>query len=57
MGKSQGKRVPHIGQKGGSKREHGENRVDSTVKKGRLLGDAGGQPKRTSLEVGENMNG
>ena len=33
MGESQGERRPHFGERGGSEREHGEERMDSTVKK------------------------
>ena len=32
-----------------SEREHGEGRVDSTVKEGRFQGGLGGQAKRASL--------
>ena len=35
MGESQGERVPHLGER---EREHGEERVDSPVKDGRLQG-------------------
>ena len=37
----------------GSVREHGEERVDSTVKEGRFQGRKGGQAKRASLEEAE----
>ena len=41
-------------ERGGSEREHGEKRVDSTVKKG----GKGGQARRASLgEVEESMSG
>ena len=33
----------------GSEREHGKERVDSTVKEGRFQGGKGGQAKRASL--------
>ena len=37
LGESQGKRKPHLGEKeGGSERDHGEERMDSIVKKGRF---------------------
>ena len=38
------------GERGGSEREHGEERVDSTVKEGRFQGGQGGQARRASLE-------
>ena len=41
---------PHLGERGGSEREHGEERVDSTVKEGRFQGGQGGQASRASLE-------
>ena len=37
-GENQGGREPHLGKRGGSKREHGEESVDSTVKEGRFQG-------------------
>ena len=37
-------------EKGGSEREHGVERVDSTVKEGRFQGGKGGQARRASLE-------
>ena len=56
MGESQGEREPHLG-----KRERigaGEERMDSTVKKGRFQESEGGQAKRASLgEVEGNMSG
>ena len=45
-GESQGGREPHLGERGGSEREHGVERVDSTVKEGRFQGGQG----RASLE-------
>ena len=43
-------------ERGASEREHGEERVGSTVKEGRFHGGEGGQAKKTSLrEVGESM--
>ena len=43
---------------GGSEREHGEERVDSTVKEGRFQGGQGGQAGRASLEqVEQSMSG
>ena len=48
---SQGGREPHLGEKeGGSEREHGVDRVDSTVNESRLQGGKGGQARRASLE-------
>ena len=45
-------------ERGGSVREHGEERVDSTVNEGRFQGGKGGQARRASLEqVEESMNG
>ena len=42
----------------GSKREHGEERADSTVKKGRFQEGEGGQARRASLrEVEGSMSG
>ena len=41
---------PILAREGGSEREHGEERVDSTVNEGRFQGGKGGQAKRTSLE-------
>ena len=43
---------------GGSEREHGVERVDSTVKEGRFQGEKGGQDRRASLEEVEgSMSG
>ena len=36
-------------ERGGSKREHEVERVDSTVKEGRFQGGQGGQARRASL--------
>ena len=45
-------------EKGGSDREHGEIKVDSTVKEGRFHRGMGGQARRASLEEGEeSMSG
>ena len=44
---SESEREPHLGEKGGPKREHGAERVDSTVKKGRLQGGEGEQTKKS----------
>ena len=49
-GESQDGREPHLGKRGGSGREHGEKRVDSTVNEGRFQGGKGGQARRASLE-------
>ena len=38
------------GREGGSEREHGVERGDSTVKEGRFQGGQGGQARRASLE-------
>ena len=44
--------------KGGSEQEHGEERVDSTVKEGIFQGGQGGQTRRASLEQVEgSMSG
>ena len=37
-------------ERGGSEREHGEERVDSTVNEGRFQGGMGGQARRGFLE-------
>ena len=43
---------------GGSEWEHWKEKVDSTLKEGRLQGGEGGQAKRSFLgEVGERMSG
>ena len=43
---------------GGSEREHGVGRVDSTVNEGRFQGGMGGQARRASLEQVEgSMSG
>ena len=39
-----------LAREGGSEREHGEERVDSTVKEGRFQEGKGGQTTRASLE-------
>ena len=43
----------HLGGRGGSEQEHGEERVGSTLKKGRFQGAKGGQARRASLEKKE----
>ena len=44
--------------RGGLKREHGKERVDSTVKEGRFQGGKRGQATRASLgEVDGSMSG
>ena len=51
MGESQGGRQPHLGKREGeSEREHGGERVDSTVKEGRFQGVKGRQARKASLE-------
>ena len=48
----------HLVERGASERDHGEERVDFTVKEGRLHGRESGQTKRTSLgEVEGNVSG
>ena len=47
---SQGGRDLHLGERGGSEREHGVEKVDSTVKEGRFQGGQGAQATRASLE-------
>ena len=50
VGENQDGRKPQLGErKKGSDREHGEERRDSTVKKGRFQIGEGMQPKRASL--------
>ena len=45
-------------EKGGSEREHGEERMDSTVNEGRFQGGEGGQARIASLEQVEgSMSG
>ena len=57
-GESQGGQKPHLGERGGSERKQEEERVNSTVKEGRLQGGKGGQARRASLEqVEESMSG
>ena len=57
-GESQGGRELHLGKRGGSEQEHGEERVDSTAKEGRFQGGNGGQARRASLEQVEgSMSG
>ena len=49
---SQGGREPHLGERGGggSEREHGVGRVDSTVNEGGFQGGKKGQARRAFLE-------
>ena len=57
-GESQDEREPHLGERGGSEREHGVEKVDSTVKKCRFQGGQGGQARRASLgDVKGSMSG
>ena len=58
-GESQGGREPHLSERvGGSEREHEEERVDSTVNKGRFQRGKKWQAKRASLEQVEgSMSG
>ena len=45
-------------ERGGSEREHEEDRVDSTVKNSRFQGGEGGQSRRASLgQVEGSMSG
>ena len=48
-GESQGEREPHLGKRGGSEREHGVERVDSTEKESKFQARKGGQVRRASL--------
>ena len=58
VGESQGERVAHLSERGGSEREHGEERLDSTVKEDRFQGSEERQINRVSLgEVERSMNG
>ena len=57
MGDSQGEQEPHLGKGGGINVEHGEERVDFTVKEGRIQAGEGGQTKNVSLGEVESMNG
>ena len=53
-----GERVKMGEKEGRSEREHGEERVDSTVNEGRFQGGKGGQATRASLEqVERSMSG
>ena len=57
-GESQGEREPHLGERRGSEREHGEERVDSRVKEGKFQGEERGEATRASLgEVEGSMSG
>ena len=57
-GESQDGREPHLGERGESEREHGVERVDSTVNEDRFQGEKGGQARRASLEqVERSMSG
>ena len=56
-GESQGGRERCLCKRGGSEREHEEERVDSTVKEGRLQGGKRKQARRASLgEVEGSMS-
>ena len=47
-----------LARKGGSEREHGEKRVDSTMKKGMIQEGPGGEARRASRgEVEGSMSG
>ena len=55
VGESQGGQESHLSEREG---DHGEERVDSTVKEGRFQVGKGGQIKRASLgEVEGSMSG
>ena len=57
-GESQGEREPHFGERGRSKREHGVEKVDSTMNESRFRGGQGGKARRASLEqVQGSMSG
>ena len=57
-GESQGGREPHLGERGGSEREHQEKKVNYAMKEGRFHEGKGGQARRASLEQVEgNMSG
>ena len=57
-GESQGGREPHLGEREGSERKHGVERVDSTVNEGKFQGGKGGTARRASLEqVERSMSG
>ena len=57
-GESRWARAAPRREKGGSEREHGVERLDSTVKEGRFQGGQGGQARRASLgEVESSMSG
>ena len=47
-GESKDEQEPHLDEIGGSEREHGGERLDSTVKKGEFQGGEGGQAMRIS---------
>ena len=50
--------IPPWRERGGSEREHGEERVNYTVNEGRFQRGKGGQARRASLEeVEESMSG
>ena len=46
-----------LAREGGSERQYGEKRMDSTVKEGKFQGKEGGQAKRIILKVGRSMSG
>ena len=52
VAQSQDKQNPHLGEteKNQSRQEHGEERVDSTVKEVRFQKSEGGQARKASLE-------
>ena len=57
-GESQGVPEPHLGERGGLEREHGVERVDSTVREGKFQGGKGEQARKASLEQVEgSMSG
>ena len=57
-GESQDEREPHLGERGRSEREHEEERVHFTAKKGRFQVGKGGQARRASLgEVEGSISG
>ena len=57
-GESRWARAAPWREKGGSEREHGVERVDSTVNEGRFQGGMGGQATRASLEqIDGSMSG
>ena len=56
--RSQGERESHLGEREGSEREHGEERMNATVKEGWFQEGEGEQASRASLEqVEKSMSG